>query len=188
MKRTLLFIHSAGKQDEREGSDRLIAYLKEQLGSHYELVHPFMPDPENPRYSTWKKQLQEAMATIEGHLLLVGHSLGGSVLLKYLAETAIDKPIDALFLIATPFWGKKHWEIEEFELPPTFPLQLPPIGRLFLYHSREDEWVPFTHLVHYSKLLPRATVRSLEGHEHEFKKGLPELVADIKSIDHGRSI
>nr|WP_235788441.1 alpha/beta hydrolase [Salipaludibacillus sp. CUR1] len=45
-----------------------------------------MPNPENPEYILWKKQLEKELDKLNGDVILVGHSLGGSVLLKYLSE------------------------------------------------------------------------------------------------------
>jgi hypothetical protein len=61
-------------------------------------------------------------------------------------------------------------------------------GKLIAYlqdqldHSRHDEEVPFAHLGYYQEKLPQATARALDGHEHSFTDGLPELVDDIKHL------
>jgi uncharacterized protein len=141
-----------------------------------------MPEPENPRYEHWKQKIEKEMAMIDGEVILVGHSLGGSVLLKYLSEEKFNKPIAGLFLIATAYWGVKDWEIDEYILQKDFAKKLPPIQKTFLYHCREDEWVPFEHSGYYAKKLPQANVRMLEGNTHDFSGGLPEIIDDIKSL------
>ena len=183
---TILFIHSAGEQGGDHGSSHLADYIKDSLGSGFKMKFPEMPDPENPIYKKWKEAISEVMETLDGPLILIGHSLGGSILLKYLSDEKCDKPIKALFLIAVPFWGKKDWEIEEFLLEPGFEEKIKTIPDIFLYHSQDDKWVPFSHLIQYAKKLPEAGTRKIEGAEHEFFYGLPELIADIKSItDNG---
>lgn len=182
MAKKILFVHSAGSQGKNEGSDRLVAYVQATLGKEYGVVAPAMPEPENPRYLPWKNELEKQLASWEEELILIGHSLGGSVLLKYLSEENIGKPIKAMFLIAAPFWGAEDWQIEEFMLKPDFLTRLPPIHKLFLYHSKEDEWVPFSHIIRYAEKFPKARVRMLEGDEHEFYDGLPELIEDINNL------
>jgi uncharacterized protein len=182
MTKHILFIHAAGDKRHPLGSGKLIAYLQDQLGSDYQVLAPDMPNPDHPRYLAWRNQIEQELAALDDDLLLIGHSLGGSILLKYLAEGTYRKHIAALFLVAVPFWGKEDWEVDEFILPEDFATQLPRIGHIFLYHSRHDEEVPFSHLEHYQEKLPQANVRVVEGNEHSFLTGLPELVRDLKNL------
>jgi predicted alpha/beta hydrolase family esterase len=181
MTKTILFIHGAGNKRHPSGSGKLIAYLQEQLGSDYEVLAPDMPDPDHPDYKAWRDQIEQELGKLNADALLIGHSLGGSVLMKYLAEGTYQRPIAGLFLVAMPYWGKRDWEIE-YTLPEDFASQLPPISQLFLYHSRHDEEVPFSHIRRYQEKLPQATVRVLDGKEHSFTQGLPLLVQDIKQL------
>jgi predicted alpha/beta hydrolase family esterase len=65
-----------------------------------------MPDPQNPRYAGWKVALGQELSALEGRpSILVGHSLGGSVLLKYLSEEGCPQGTTGLFVAAAPFWG-----------------------------------------------------------------------------------
>jgi uncharacterized protein len=104
-------------------------------------------------------------ATMEGMVYLVGHSLGGSVLLKYLAEAGMDRvlvptpasiTIAGLFLLAVPFWGTPDWEVDAYALPEGFAARLPPGLPVLLYHCRDDAVVPFAHLALYAQHLPHA--------------------------------
>lgn len=182
MKKEILFIHSAGPQGPGEGSFKLVAYLHEALGVAYHVRCPAMPEPENPRYENWKETIHRELGVPGSEVILIGHSLGASVVLKYLSEESSRRSITGLFLIAAPYWGKKGWEIDEFVLREDFVPKLPLIPKIFLYHSRDDEWVPFGHLARYAKKFPQATVRKIDGSEHEFGNGLPEMVNDIKSL------
>jgi predicted alpha/beta hydrolase family esterase len=119
---------------------------------------------------------------LEAEPILVGHSLGGSVLLKYLSVEPYGRSIAALFLVAAPYWGKKNWQADEYVLREDFSSRLAGIPQIFLYHSVNDEVVPFTHLQFYAEKLPGATIRESGNRRHLFNKGLPELVADIKSV------
>jgi uncharacterized protein len=183
MKKQILFIHSAGNQDPNQGSSQLVAYLQKALGNDYALLNPEMPDPENPDYSSWKSQVEKSLAASASEVILIGHSLGGSVLLKYLSEHAPVRPIIGLFVIAAPYWESEGWSIDEFRIKGD-PSKLAHIPAIFFYHSRNDEWVPFSHLRKYSRMFPQATIRELEGNEHSFDKhDFPQLVADIKGLE-----
>jgi predicted alpha/beta hydrolase family esterase len=179
MRRQILFIQGAGNKDKPLGSGKLIAYLQKQLGSDYEVLAPDMPDPDHPRYLAWRDQIEQELGKLDADALLIGHSLGGSMLLKYLAEGTDLRPIAGLFLVSVPYWGKQDWELE-YAVPDDFASHLPPIRQLFLYHSRSDQDVPFSSLRRYQEKLPQATVRVLDGKEHSFTEGLPLLAQDIK--------
>jgi len=118
-----------------------------------------MPDPDHPRYLAWRNQIEQELGKLDADGLLIGHSLGGSMLLKYLAEGTDPRPIAGMFLVAVPYWGKQDWELE-YAVPDDFASHLPPIRQLFLYHSRSDEDVPFSSLRRYQEKLPQATVRA----------------------------
>jgi len=182
MKKEVLFVHSAGPQGYHEGSDYLVSYLRHALGGQYKVLFPMMPDPENPTYASWKAQLKKEITAIDNEAILIGHSLGASVLLKFLTEEQLHKSIAGLFLIGAVYWGKENWEVTEYELHENFMFNLPPIPQIYLYHSRDDQVVPVTHLMYYADALPMATIREFENRGHLFGKGLPELAEDIKRL------
>lgn len=179
MKKQILFLHSAGPQGKHEGSSDLVAWLRKELSHDYNVHYPIMPDPDNPEYEAWRKKTEEELNKTDDGVILVGHSLGGSILLKQLSEHPFKKKIAGLFLVATPFWGEG---MEEYMLEDNFTSKLPDIPVTILYHSRHDEIVPFSHVGTYAKKMPKAFVRELRGDEHAFTDGIPELASDIKNL------
>jgi predicted alpha/beta hydrolase family esterase len=105
--------------------------------------------------------------------------LGGSILLKYLSEEEAAKPVAGLFLVAAPYWGVEDWEVGEYALQEDFASRLLRGLPVFLYHSRDDETVPFAHLALYAEKLPRATVKEFDGCGHQFDDDLSEVARDI---------
>ncbi len=182
MKKEIFFVHSAGPQDYAHGSNKLAAYLSTSLGDGYRIHNPCLPEPENPRYGAWKMALQSVLP-VGGHkAAIVGHSLGGSVIIKYLSEGLCQMPIAGLFLVGAPYWGTRGWTMEEFMFEQGFQTKLPSIERIFIYHSRYDKWVPYSHGRVYTRELPGAILRTINGDDHEFNSGLPLLVNDIQSL------
>jgi uncharacterized protein len=177
----VLFIQGAGSMHEPEGSGRLAAYLARELSTAFRVTAPEMPDADNPHYQPWRDRIDQELRTIDKEVILVGHSFGGSVLLKYLAEGSYRKPVLGLFLVAVPNWGPDGWAYDEYSVPQDIGSKLP-LSRIFLYHSRDDPEVPFAHLSYYQEKLPTATARPIDGSEHSFVEGLPTLVDDIKSL------
>lgn len=179
----ILFVHSAGTQGTHEGSGDLIANLKAVLGSEYNIIVPMMPEPERPTYQAWSMKLREELEALSGEVLLAGHSLGGSVLLKFLSEHTVSNRISGLFVLAAPFWGKdSDWLSDEFELPERFPLRLMQIPHLYFYHSRDDAVVPFQHMQLYAEYLPHAAFRELDHFGHFFRVPCRQLIDDILAI------
>ena len=175
----VLFVHSAGPQGPHEGSADFIESLQTELGPRYAVHFPKFPDPENPKYEAWAKRLEDELAATQASALLVGHSLGGSVVLKFLAENQAYDAVQAIFVLAAPFWGD---ELSDFQLPADASASLKRLPRVFLYHSRDDDEAPFAHLARYAALLPQAVVRELDGFSHVFPNGCPQLVADIRAL------
>jgi predicted alpha/beta hydrolase family esterase len=177
----VLFIHGGG-DGAYEVDRKLAESLQHALGAAYAVRYPKMPDEDRRVYEAWKERIAEELDALEGEVILVGHSLGGSILLKYLSEEEVEKPIAGLLLVATPYWGVEDWEVGEYALPEDFASKIPKEVSMFLYHSRDDEVVPFAHAALYAQKLPRATVRVFDGRGHQFDDDLSEVAQDIKRL------
>lgn len=183
MTQIVLVIHGAGEPRRRGGKVYWEPLLGNALGPDYRVRAPRMPRPHDPQYGTWARRIGKLIAR-SASPILVGHSFGASVLVKYLSEAAPRPSLTGLFLIATPFWGP---EFPEFALPADFGVRLRGVSPLYLYHSRDDSEVPFEHLERYRRALPHATVRALDRRGHEFNQpAFPELAADIRSVAKDR--
>jgi uncharacterized protein len=185
MKQQVLFIQGGGSGAYKEDG-QLVASLRNALGEGFEVDYPKMPREADPDYRRWKPQIGTHLRATKEKLIVVGHSLGASFLLKYLSEENIEGTVAGIFLITTPYWGGDGWRYEGYEevvLPENFPSKLPVGTPIFLYHSRDDEIVPFAHLALYSQKLPHATIRVLSKRGHQLNNDLSELAADIESLE-----
>ena len=181
MKRQVLFIHGGG-QGAYEADKELAANLRDELGAAYHVRCPEMPDEESPEYEAWKEKIEQELAALDGEVILVGHSLGALILLKYVSEEEVEKPVAGLFLVATPYVGTGGWAFEEDALRKDFAAEIHLRLPVFLYHSHDDEVVPFAHLALYEAKLPQATIQELEGRGHQSDNDLSEVARDIKSL------
>jgi hypothetical protein len=176
----VLLVHSSGPQGPGEGSSPFADRLREELGPDLELVFPVLPEPDDPHYEPWSHRLGELLADLD-EPVVVGHSLGGSVALKHLSEPGAER-ITGLVMVAAPFWGESDWEAE-WALPEGWPdgtTALPPI---FLFHSRDDEEIPSSHLARYTERIPGAVARPLDGNGHLYARGdLSEIVEAIRGL------
>jgi len=176
-KSTILFIQGGG-EGAYEADHKLVLNLQQALQKTCEIVYPKMPGENDPNYERWKTAFDKELDKIEGKVILVGHSVGSFLLLKYLFETKIDKDLVGMFFIATPFVGDGGWQFEDMALTEASfskPLSAP----VFFYHSTDDNVVPYAHLERYEKKLPHATIRKIIGRGHQLNNNLSEVVQDI---------
>lgn len=180
----VLFIHGAGTGAYDEDK-KLAASLSDALGAGYEVHFPAMADEDNAPYDQWKQQIEAELASLQGTVILAGHSVGASILLKWMSENRVEKPVSGIFLLATPFWGGAGWRYggyEELALADGFAARLPAGVPVFVYHAHDDQVVPFEHLALYAQTVPQATVREIEAGGHQFNDDLSGVAQDIKAL------
>jgi len=181
-KTDVLYVQGGGKGAHDEDA-ALAASLQRALGGEYDVHFPRMPDESDPNVTSWKRKISAELSRLHGQVLLVGHSIGGSIVLKYLAEEEVKIPIAGLFLLAAPSWTEDQWNFEDLKLPRDIAQRLASIPRIYLYHSRDDAVVPFAHLALHAARLPHATVRAVDGRGHQFGSDLTDIAGDIRSKD-----
>lgn len=112
----VLFIQGAS-EGAHAADARLAASLARHLGAGYDVRYPQMPAEEEPKYAAWASALTNEVATAGSTFVLVGHSIGASLVLRYLAlNTVAPEPV-GVFLVSAPFVGGRGWSNAEFELP-----------------------------------------------------------------------
>jgi len=184
MPKQVLFVHGAG-EGAYEADKKLAESMRKALGADYEVHYPAMIDEDNAPYEQWKHQIEKEMAGMQGSIILVGHSVGASVIIKIMSETEVKKPLAGIFLISSPYWGGDGWRYEGYEklaLPKDVAAKLPTGMPIFLYHCRDDEVVPFDHLALYAQIFPQATVRKIDKGGHQVNNDLSVVARDIKSV------
>lgn len=155
--------------------------LQKTLGDAFDVIAPRMPHPDQPRFIEWSVWFEKIIPLLNSSVMLVGHSLGGLFLLKYLSETEFPKKIDGLFSVAAPYIEKanaRYAEIE-FAIPGDVSRVAEQAPQSFLYHSSDDPVVPYADLQKYRDALPGATARTFSDRGHFNGEHFPELVADI---------
>jgi len=181
MKKQVLFIQGGGS-DGYEADAKLAASLQQALGNGYEVIYPEMQTDDTAPDFGWLRQIGEEIGKLRDNVILVAHSLGASLLLKYLSENNMSKKITGIFLVATPFWsGKQEW-IQGLKLEPGFAGKLPENSRFFFYQCRDDDEVPFDHLGIYREKLPGASFREIESGGHQLNNDLQLVAKDIKNL------
>jgi predicted alpha/beta hydrolase family esterase len=147
----------------------------------YEVIYPKMPNAKNARYSEWKLWFEKLFPLLTDEVVLVGHSLGGIFLAKYLSENTFPKKIKSLHLVAAPYDTEVIKEsLADFALENTVEKLNNYTNNIFLYQSKDDTAVAFADVEKYKRDLPNATLRTFEDRGHFTQEKFPELINDIK--------
>lgn len=157
--------------------------LQPELGEDWHVLMPSMPSKLNAKYLEWCIWFDKVVPHLQDDVVLVGHSLGGIFLAKYLEEGSMPMKIKATFLIAAPHSETEEGEsLADFVLPERLDRFAAQAGKLFLYHSEDDPVVPFGELAKYQAQLSNAVVRLFSDRGHFLDPELPELIADITAL------
>jgi predicted alpha/beta hydrolase family esterase len=179
----VLFIQgggSAGTHDEWD--QKLVDSLRRELESGYDIRYPLMPDEADPSYAGWKGALVLELAKLDAGAIVVGHSIGATVLINVLAERPPEHRLGGIFLIAAPFIGDAGWPSDEIQPKSMLGAELPEHVPVYLYHGSADEIVPVAHLALYEMAIPQAVARRLEARDHQLDDDLSEVARDIRGL------
>jgi predicted alpha/beta hydrolase family esterase len=156
--------------------------FSEDLGEGYEVFTPKMPSKSNAKYDAWRIWFEKLIPFLRDGGIFVGHSLGAIFLAKYFSENKLPIKVQAVYLLAGPFWKKGAMDAGGFELPENLELFQKQCEQIFLYHSEDDPVVLFTDMEKYATSLPSATRVRFTDRNHFHIKRFPELVESIKNI------
>ena len=176
----VLFVQGGGAGAHDAWDNKLVASLERALGPDYATRYPRMPDEADPDPTAWKKAIARELRTLSEGAFLVGHSVGAAILLDYLASGTEERRLAGVFLIATPFIGDGGWPSENLRPTRLVAVDLREGAALYFYQGRNDETVPFRHIEMFAAAFPHATIRRLEGRNHQLDDDLSELADDIR--------
>lgn len=163
----------------KEWRDWIIWALEES----YDLICPLMPNKQNADYKAWKIWFERHLEFItDDNPILIGHSLGGAFLLKYLSENSFPKKILQLHLVA-PYVENNGIHLEKLN---TFTFDLETINKIknmcneiHLWHSKDDNSVPFSHSELVKKNIPTAEFHIFDDRGHFRQPAFPEILEVI---------
>lgn len=178
-KRQLLFIQGGGKSVHDEWDDKLVENLRQELGSAFDIRYPRMPDEDEPDYALWKPALEEQLDELQGNAVLVGHSVGATILVRLLAEQVPVRKLGGIFFIAPPFLGDGGWSVDDVQFSHGLDMHLPKGVPIHIYQGLEDKIVPPSHAHLYARAIPQACVHCLSGRDHQLNNDLSEVAKDI---------
>lgn len=156
--------------------------LEKDLGENFDVLNPKMPNAQNAKYTEWKIYFEKIIPLMDDQIILIGHSLGGIFLAKYLSENKFPKKIKALILVAPPYNTPTKHPLADFVLTKPLSLISELTDNIILFHSKDDKVVPFTNSKHYFKDLPNIELISFEDRGHFTQDEFPEIIERINLL------
>ena len=167
-------------KDNKNRRDR----ISDGLSHEYESMVMTGPNKRNAKYDEREIWFQKYL----GHLhdespVIVWSSLWGMFILKWLTENTFPKNISQLHLVCPPIMNEWHrkisletflfdlWALDQVEKQ---------CDKIYIYHSKDDHIVPYSHSEKLAELLPSATFESFETRGHFYHlPAFPELFDNI---------
>lgn len=132
-----------------------------------------MPNKNNAKYLEWKIWFEKILNLVPvQNLTLIGHSLGGIFLTKYLSENNLS--VQNLHIVAAP-----SQDCGDFSLPKDLSKIKQNCLNIHFYHSEDDQIVPFSDLEVYKKQLPEVKFFEFKDRGHFIKNNFLELESQI---------
>lgn len=145
------------------------------IGDGFHLITPQMPCAWNAKYDEWKIWFEKHIPYIHDDVVLIGNSLGGVFLAKYLSENIFSRKIKQLHLLAAPFGVKGS----SFVLNGSLEKIEQQVSDIHLYQSKDDSFVDFGDFEAYAKVLLSAKKHIFGNRGHFQVEEFPELVNEI---------
>jgi predicted alpha/beta hydrolase family esterase len=160
-------------------------WLNEQIGKNFEIIKPRMPLQDYAKYRDWKICFESYIPYLRNGVILIGNSLGGIFLAKYLSENKFPKKILSTYLVCPPFDNSliaKEELVGGFKLKSDLSLLEKNSKNLYLLFSKDDQIVTIAHAEKYRNKLKNAKIIIYKSKNGHFKIAkFPEIIKMIKN-------
>lgn len=158
-----------------ERNDRRSRRWHRQLESTlpgWEILRPQMPNDLNAQYIEWSIYFEKVIPHIREGAVLVGHSLGGTFLLKYLSKERMPVPLTSIHLVA-PSFGVEH---TSFAVSEDISLIAQDAKYCTVHHATDDRVVPYSESETGISRISGAQLLTYEHRGHFLDETFPELI------------
>jgi len=128
-------------------ADNWFPWLKEEfLKLGIETVVPAMPNIQKPEQLEWLAHLSKIIGKPDSQTFLIGHSLGSTLILRYLENLSVGQKVGGAILVAGPISSVGLYEIENFfKKEFDFKKIKQAAKKIVLIYSDNDPLVPKSH-------------------------------------------
>ena len=158
-------------------------YIDKELGKKFQIIKPRFPLQDNAKYEDWKIWFERYIPLLNNNVILVGGSLGGIFLAKYLSENKFPKKLLSVYMICPPFDNTILGEdlVGGFKLKSDLSLIEKNCKDVTLMFSADDDCVPVSHAEKYRNKLKDSKIIIYKSKNGHFKiSKFPEIVKMIK--------
>lgn len=155
-------------------------WIKVETQDTHECFLLQMPNALDADYTAWSIWFEKVIPFLHNGVTLVGHSLGGSFLLRYLTQNKLPVTVTALHLVAPcvdtldcPGMGNFATDLSVWSGFASVP------NVVHLWHSTDDALVPYHHTERFAAVYPSAIVHTFSNRFHFIEETFPELLETL---------
>lgn len=149
------------------------------LADTHECHRLSMPNSFWADYKAWKIWFEKMVPYLRDGVVLVGHSLGGSFLFRYLTENKLPVTVGQVHLIAPVILPIEDCEGFYINIE-NWSGFMSSIDEVHVWHSSDDLYVPMHHAERLAAKCPSATTHYFTDRGHFLQSEFPELLTEIK--------
>jgi len=158
--------------------------LWDRLWDSYEYLRSPTCREKYADYESWKIMFEKMIPHFNQEIILVTTSLGSTFILKYIWENEFPVRIKKLFFVAAAIADTTDevlWSFS-FDLEHVYSRVSRWAQQIYIYHSSDDDSVPFQQALELKQYFPEAIFREFDDRGHFYNQAeLPEIVEDITS-------
>lgn len=188
-KSQVIFIHGG---DAFRDPEKLYAMLRERTFNLYEAKKKWqellfanladthechrlsLPNSFWADYEAWKIWFEKMVPYLRDGVVLIGHSLGGSFLFRYLTENKLPVTVGQLHLVAPVILPAEDCEGFYVNIE-NWTGFVSVVNAVHLWHSEDDFVVPIIHSETVVNLYPTATLHRFTDRFHFIGDAFPEI-------------
>lgn len=155
-------------------------WIAHGLSDNYSVEKISLPDKTNADYEAWKIWFEKYIDLMDTNeeIFLIGHSLGGIFLAKYLSENNFPTKISALHLVA-PVWSHPNSILHNTGTFSFNPDNLKKIAQqcdqIHIWASEDDDIVNFEDAEKYFEYIPKSELHIFKNRGHFLGSHFMEL-------------
>lgn len=140
------------------------------------ILRPQMPNDVNAQYKEWEIYFEKTIPFLKDNIVLIGHSLGGTFLLKYLATHTLPVRIHSVHLVAPSFGVPRTSFVVNEDIS-----RVTDHAPCIIYHSTDDMVVPYSETEAGIQRMPKAQLVTFTDRGHFISETFPELISALSS-------
>jgi len=141
----------------------------------WEVIAPQLPLSDEPNPLESIQALEEAVGRLDSKTVIIGHSLGGVLALRYLEAAEAESTPRAVILVGAP-WHVNSPKIKSFFMTEfDFDVVMWKAQEFVVVHDEGDKAIPINHAEKYAKVLGADFIKTT-GNDHFTGEQYPELL------------